>query len=95
LPLPLLEYSIFKLQFMPQFIHNHLPISFSNIKSKNVERRAATNIPLLRNDDNFFVPLARLTSIESHLSNSFQEYGMTFLIKSSNQLPQTCFQHNS
>ncbi len=69
LPLPsLINY--FRIQFMQQFIHGHLPISFVNTWAANVDRnmlagfgRANYN---LRNSSDLFIPFCRLMSLDQH-----------------------------
>jgi hypothetical protein len=67
LPLPLLT-DYFKLQFMYLLDFNHLPASFNNVWIKNSDRRGETGEEriVLRNEDDYFVPLARLSSIAIH-----------------------------
>jgi hypothetical protein len=47
---------------------NHLPASFNNVWIKNSDRRGETGEEriVLRNEDDYFVPLARLSSIAIH-----------------------------
>jgi hypothetical protein len=54
----------FRIQFMHQFVYNHLPASFSRCWLTNAERR--DDGPALRNEEDFFVPISRLTSTDRH-----------------------------
>jgi hypothetical protein len=67
LPLPLLI-DYFKLQFMYLYTFKHLPASFNNIWIKNSQRRGENGEDriVLRNEDDYFVPFARLSSIAAH-----------------------------
>ena len=66
LPLPsLIEF--FKLQFMQQYVNGHLPISFKDVWITQEARRQADNVEyLLRNSENFYTPLSRLYTLDSH-----------------------------
>jgi hypothetical protein len=63
LPLPLLI-DYFRIQFMQQFVFNHLSSSFADCWTSNAARREEG--PALRNEDDFFVPLSRLSSTDRH-----------------------------
>jgi hypothetical protein len=56
----------FRIQFMHQFVHNLLPVSFTKCWTTNIARRVAHNGPALRNEDDIFVPFSRLMSTEHH-----------------------------
>ncbi len=56
----------FRIQFMHRFVHNPLPVSFDNCWTTNIARWEAHDGPVLRNEDNIFVPLSRLMSTERH-----------------------------
>jgi hypothetical protein len=64
LPLPLLA-EFFKIQFMHHYKFNLLPISFNNTWISNLERRRRGDIEqfMLRNDEEYYVPLARTVAI--------------------------------
>ena len=74
LPLPTLcEY--FKIQFVHQFLHNKLPISFANVWTTNLARRTAgandvnlinnnANPYVLRNSDDLFIPPSRIALLD-------------------------------
>jgi hypothetical protein len=63
LPFPtLIEF--FNLQFMQNFIHNHLPISFANLWSTAESRRASEFV--LRNGNYLDIPFVRLSSSSGH-----------------------------
>jgi hypothetical protein len=55
---------------MHQFYHSHLPISFSNTRIFNAQRRQLHHqeqeIRDLRNEEDFYVPCSRLCSIDCH-----------------------------
>jgi hypothetical protein len=60
--LPLNELSMyFKLQFMQNYLQGFLPTSFSDSWILNSERRGDENRAVRRNDDDFYIPLSRLT----------------------------------
>ncbi len=61
----------FKIQFMHQFINNHLPFSFVNTWTTNAARREEIDGPVLRNALEFLVPFSRLTSTDNHPLISF------------------------
>ena len=63
LPLPSLC-SYFKVQFMQKFTQGFLPESFNNVWVTNRIRRADQDHIELRNDNDLFIPYARLTSTE-------------------------------
>jgi hypothetical protein len=63
LPLPLLI-DYFRIQYMQQFVFNHLPSSFADSWTSNAARREED--PALRNEDDFFVPLSCLSSTDHH-----------------------------
>ena len=63
---------IFKIQFMQQYVRGHLPVSFSDVWITMEARRQAGNVEyLLRNSENFYVPLSRLTVLDRHPYFSF------------------------
>jgi hypothetical protein len=66
LPLPLLA-EFFKIQFMHHYKFNLLPISFNNTWISNLERRRRGDIEqfMLRNDEEYYVPLARTVAISN------------------------------
>ena len=66
LPLPsLIEY--FKIQFMQQYVRGHLPVSFNEVWITQEARRQNENVEyLLRNSENFYVPLSRLFILDRH-----------------------------
>jgi hypothetical protein len=70
LPLPLLA-DFFKLQFMHQHKYNTLPVSFRDTWITNSERREDADAPVLRNEDDYFVPFTRLHSTDAHPLNYF------------------------
>ena len=66
LPLPDLIY-FFKLQFMQQYINCLLPKTFNNTWLTLEAKRHNLNIEhTLRNSDNLYLPIARLTTISKH-----------------------------
>jgi hypothetical protein len=65
LPLQLLI-EFFKLQFVYQFLNNHLPVSFVGTWITNAARRDDQDGPALRNALDLFVPFSRLTSTSKH-----------------------------
>jgi hypothetical protein len=65
LPLPLLT-DFFKLQFMHLYKNDLLPISFRNTWVTNAMRREDMDAPTLRNHDDYYVPPARLSSVDLH-----------------------------
>ena len=71
LPLPsLIEY--FKIQFMQQYVRGHLPVSFNEVWITQEARRQNENVEyLLRNSENFYVPLSRLFILDRHPYFSF------------------------
>ena len=80
----------FKIQFMHQLVNNRLPTSFANSWITNSERREEYGGPVLRNEDDFFVPLSRLSSTEKHPLISFPRAWNEFdiqEIKSTNSKP--------
>jgi hypothetical protein len=70
LPLPpLVDY--FKIQFMRQYSLKFLPISLNTAWSTNAERRTGVDPTSLRNDDDLYIHLARLSCTEHHPLISF------------------------
>ncbi len=64
LPLPdLIDYS--KLQFIHRYKFNLLPSSFNNFWTLNAERNIGSNQLQLRNNDDFSLPLPRLTTVKN------------------------------
>jgi hypothetical protein len=61
LPFPSLA-DLFKIQFMHQYKFKFLPHSFSNTWLTNSQRNEDNNFPVLRNEDDYYVPLSRLRS---------------------------------
>ena len=78
LPLPsLIEF--FKLQFMQQYIRGHLPISFNDVWITLEARREAENVEyLLRNSENFYMPLSRLFTLDNHPYFAFPRIWQNF-----------------
>ena len=65
LPLPqLIEF--FKLQFMQQYKQSLLPLAFSSVWTTNADRHGHNRIHILRNDDDLFIPPARLAITDKH-----------------------------
>jgi hypothetical protein len=54
----------FKIQFMFYFKNNLLPLAFENTWTTNAERHNAAQLSLRTNDD-YFIPFARLSQIDS------------------------------
>jgi len=79
LPLPYLI-KFFRLQFMQQFVQGYLPSSFDNIWTNNALRDAAGRRYNLRNDDDLFIPPARLSSTEKHPYHAFPKAWHDFQI---------------
>ncbi len=77
LPLPNLC-DFFKLQFMQRFIQGFLPCSFNNTWISNVARRPETVSMVLRNHDDFYVPISRLKTLESFPLYSFPKLWENF-----------------
>jgi len=80
LPLPDLV-AFFSLQFMQQFTQGLLPSSFDNVWTINAMRDPSGRRYQLRNDDDLYIPPARLASTEKHplhlfprIWQSFEEY---------------------
>ena len=71
LPLPsLIEF--FKIQFMQQYVRGHLPVSFNEVWITQEARRQNENVEyLLRNSENFYVPLSRLYILDRQPYFSF------------------------
>jgi hypothetical protein len=65
LPFPSLA-DFFKIQFMHQYKFKFLPHSFSNTWLTNSQRNEDNNFPVLRNEDDYYVPLSRLRSSDYH-----------------------------
>ncbi len=74
LPLPLLI-EFFQLQFMQQYVQGLLPTLFDSVWTTNAVRR--TNY-LLRNDEEFYIPPARLALTEKHPYHSFPKAWSNF-----------------
>jgi hypothetical protein len=51
---------------MHQYKLNFLPLSFSNTWLTNSLRNEENNFPILRNEDDYHVPLSRLHSADYH-----------------------------
>ena len=66
LPLPkLIEF--FKLQFMQQYVQGFLPALFNDTWITQEARRVAAEVAyLLRNNENFYVPISRLAILDRH-----------------------------
>jgi hypothetical protein len=60
----------FKLQFMHQYVNNYLPSAFTGTWPINRERRNEDDREL-RNNNDFFIPLTRLVSLDKHPLYSF------------------------
>ena len=71
MPLPsLIEF--FKIQFMQQYVRGHLPVSFNEVWITQEARRQNENVEyLLRNSENFYVPLSRLYILDRQPYFSF------------------------
>jgi len=65
LPLPKLC-EFFKLQFVQRFVQGLLPVSFNNIWITNAAFRTGLSSMPLRNNDDFYIPFARLTQTANH-----------------------------
>jgi hypothetical protein len=63
LPLQLLA-QFFKIQFFQQFKHQHLPAIFENTWQANFERYVPERHMQLRDDEEYYVPFARINQIE-------------------------------
>ena len=52
---------------MQQYVNGHLPILFKDVWITQEARRQADNVEyLLRNSENFYTPLSRLYTLDSH-----------------------------
>ena len=78
LPVPSLI-QFFKLQFMQQYTQGFLPAIFDNVWiNANVHFAAGQVQYALRNRENFYLPLCRLTSLEIHPHFSFPKAWQSF-----------------
>jgi hypothetical protein len=68
----------FKVQFMHSFKNNFLPSSFLNTWTTNRERRADQAEIELRNDNDFFIPLARSNKLAKFPLTSFPQIWHNF-----------------
>ena len=60
LPLPSMI-DFFSIKFMHRFVQGFLPVSFDDTWTTNAMRREGQNHVCLRNDDNIYIPPARLS----------------------------------
>ena len=77
LPLPALC-NYFKVQFMQKFTQGFLPESFNTVWVTNRIRRADQDHIELRNDNDLFIPYARLTITEKLPLTAFPKIWSTF-----------------
>jgi len=77
LPLPDLV-TFFSLQFMQQFTQSLLPSSFDNVWTNNAMRDPSGRRYQLRNDDDLYIPPARLVSTEKHPFHLFPKIWHNF-----------------
>jgi L-cysteine desulfidase len=63
---------------MQRFIQGFLPCSFNNTWISNVARRPETVSTVLRNHDDFYVPISRLKTLESFPLHSFPKLWENF-----------------
>lgn len=77
LPLPSLC-EFFKIQFMQKFTQGYLPCSFNDVWITNRIRRADQDQVELRNNDDLYIPFARLTSTERQPLSGFPKLWATF-----------------
>jgi hypothetical protein len=73
------------LQFMQRFVNDYLPVSFVNEWQTNASIRGE-NIPLLRNQDDLYIPFSRTNFVERlplisfpKLWTNFQSFDIKFL----------------
>ena len=89
LPLPILV-DFFRLQFMHQFTHGHLPISFLDTWTSNADRLALAGFGRanynLRNSEDLYTPYCRTAALERHplflfprLWTEFNELSIKFI----------------
>jgi hypothetical protein len=77
LPLPSLI-DFFKLQFMQQFSQGFLPSSFNETWTSNAIRNEGTDHIVLRSNENFIIPFARLNTTMLHPLTSFPKIWENF-----------------
>ena len=64
---------------MQQYIRGHLPISFNDVWITLEARREAENVEyLLRNSENFYMPLSRLSTLDNHPYFAFPRIWQNF-----------------
>ncbi len=74
LPIPLLI-DFFSIQFMQHFVQQFLPAAFDDIWTTNAISREGQSHICLRNDNNLFIPPARLSQTDNHpLTNLLRKW---------------------
>jgi hypothetical protein len=70
LPMPTLI-KFFLIQFIQHFVQKFLPAAFDDTWTTNAIRREGQSLICLRNDNNLFIPPARLSQTDNHPLKKF------------------------